>query len=149
MIIEHLDSYDLFMREVKQEIENKKRVFLYYDYQVKEIEREFGDRIEMRYSERHNWWFCELKGIKIECVKKKKNKKRKKEVKVKEQENKDINKVENRGRKKGYNLRDDVNAQDMFELKKEGYTIQGLANKYNCGKSTIVRRLKEYNESLL
>lgn len=39
--------------------------------------------------------------------------------------------------------------KEIYELKSQGLTYKEIAEKYDCGIMTIIRRLKEYEEELV
>ena len=112
-----VSCYELYIRECKDKIRKGKVVYLYYKYQLEEI----GNSIIIQYDKKYDWWLC--------------SKIKKKYYIPISVEN------DNRGRKKGEKMRDDIDIEDVREMRDSGYPLREIAKKYKCSITTIYRRL--------
>ena len=125
-----------FIRDCCSELRVGHSVVVFFDYQYMELQKKYGDKLEIKYDERNEWWVCKLKDKNI--IKKF----------IEEHKNEPI-KEKKQGKKRHRACIYDIPLEECYELRQSGYTYKQLADKYGCGILTIIDRLRKYEEIMI
>ena len=120
-----VSCYELYIRECKDKIRKGKVVYVYYNYQLEELKKEFGDKLVVNYDSKYDWWLC---------MGNKKKGNNSKYIPVSKEK-------DGRGRRKYEMSRNDVDIEGVRKMRDSGYSLREIANKYKCSITTIYRRL--------
>ena len=126
-------NYRVFMRDVEKGLKRGESVYIYFEYQLREIMETYKDEgLRYEYSEKYEWWKCWLSKPKHNIV-----------IVGAPKYETDGRRL-SKGKKKA--RRPDITDELVRDMRERGYSIKEMSIKLKCSTSTIKRRLGLNND---